>query len=117
MEYVHGPLLRHTASGKLYRPTGRVWPSGAIEVVGWRDGHDFGPVRNIRKDKLEPATAVEFRCRRHGDPLVCLACEAEEAARPEWHLGACPNCGLLPPGEASSAADCCGCEKSPTAND
>lgn len=23
-------------------------------------------------------------CQTHGDPLVCLACEAEESARPEW---------------------------------
>lgn len=43
------------------------------------------PIHRVTPPRLrgepEPASST---CATHGDPLVCLACEAEEDARPEW---------------------------------
>lgn len=41
-------------------------------------------VRRLLTD-IECLKSEQATCRKHTDPLVCLACEAEEDARPEWH--------------------------------
>lgn len=48
-------------------------------------------------------------CAKHGDPLVCLACEAEEDARPEWqkpHRVTPPRLRGEPPRESHRCSGC-----------
>jgi hypothetical protein len=57
-----------------------------------------------------PPHQVDMHCPTHGDPLVCLACEAEEEAHPAWappvHRVTPPRLrGEPPPQEALSEAE------------
>jgi hypothetical protein len=50
----------------------------------------------IRAEAAEAALArlaALGRCQTHGDPLVCLACEAKEDAHPVWQQARC-KCGV-----------------------
>lgn len=42
-----------------------------------------------------PSSAVSGNCQECGFPLVCVACEAREDARPEWQYGALPTHGQV----------------------
>ena len=72
--------------------------------------HDSAEAMRAAADALRAAVrgAETPTCATHGDPLVCLACEADEDKHPAWRQ-ACPKCGGLPPGEASGAGDLCYC--------
>jgi len=61
-------------------------------------------------DKIEGFLSAPRQCPTHGDPLVCLACEAEEDARPEWqrpHRVSPPRLRGEP--ERGSECRCSGC--------
>lgn len=62
-------------------------------------GHPFDtcPMRDCREAREALASPAQHgdaglrepTCAEHGDQLVCLACEQEESARPEWQPRAC----------------------------
>lgn len=79
----------HRCSGCGHRwssPEGFILNGAELCGDCWRTAqavlHAEPPIHRVTPPRLrgEP----EPSCPTHGDPLVCLACEADENARPEW---------------------------------
>lgn len=77
------------------------------------DGWRRYPIKEFHALTLEALVGAaprrEAQCPTHGDPLVCLACEAEEDTRPEWqrpHRVTPPRLRGEPERETQQCAGC-----------
>lgn len=75
-------------------------------------GEATPPIHRVTPPRLRGEPAREATCLTHGDPLVCLACEADEDARPEWrqrNAHRCSGCGHRWDGPLNGAELCGDC--------
>jgi hypothetical protein len=82
------PPERHRCSGCGHRWEGLL-PGAELCGECWRRAQAVilgPPVHRVTPPALRGEGIHQETCATHGDPLVCLACEADEHAHPAWRI-------------------------------